>query len=116
MLPVCPSAWVAALATIASAASSFRIVPAAVAPPISVPLLGLESVTVKPSSGSTPLSAATSTVMVRLVSPAAKFTVPAGSTPPTKSVAAAGLAPLPVTAQPAVLAWLVLPLRLTVKV
>lgn len=39
-----------------------------------------------------------------------------GSTPPTKSVSAAGLAPLPVTAQLAVLAWLVLPLRLTVNV
>ena len=44
------------------------------------------------------LSPATLTVMVLLVSPAAKLTVPVGNTPPVKSAAAAGLAPLPVTA------------------
>ena len=67
------------------------------------PRRGLDSVTVKPSSGSTVVSPATLTVMVWLVWPAAKLTVPEGSTPPAKSVALAGAAPLPVTAQVALL-------------
>ena len=63
-----------------------------------VPALGLDSVTVKPSLGSTVASAATLTVIVLVVSPAAKLTVPVGKAPPVKSAAVAGLAPLPVTA------------------
>ena len=74
------------------------MVPVAAAVPMTVPALGLDKVTVKSSPGSTVLSPATFTVMVLLVSPAAKLTVPVGSTPPVKSAAAAGLAPLPVTA------------------
>ena len=77
---------------------------------------GFDSVTVKPSSGSTTVSPATLTVIVLLVSPAAKLTVPDGRTAPTKSDPAAGLAPLPVTAQLALVAMLVLPPRVTVKV
>ena len=83
---------------------------------IVAPLLGLDSVTVKPSSGSTTVSPATLTVIVLLVSAAAKLTVPEGRTPPAKSDPAAALAPLPVTAQLALLAMLVLPPRVTVKV
>src|SRR5438067_13751675 len=56
------------------------------------------------------------TVIVLLVSPAAKLTVPEGKAAPTKSDPAAGLAPLPVTAQLALVAVLVLPPRVTVKV
>src|SRR5438477_8859085 len=89
-----------------------RIVPLAVA----VPMAGFDSVTVKLSSGSTTVSPATLTVIVLLVSPAAKLTVPEGKAAPTKSDPAAGLAPLPVTAQLALVAVLVLPPRVTVKV
>src|SRR5919106_714187 len=81
-----------------------------------VPALGLDSVTVKFSLDSTAVSPATFTVIVLLVSPAAKLTVPVGNTPPAKSAAVAGLAPLPVTAKAAVEAAAVLPLRVTVKV
>src|SRR4051812_45952372 len=62
------------------------------------------------------VSPATLTVIVLLVSPAAKLTVPDGKTAPAKSDPAAGLAPLPVTAQLALVAILVLPSRVTVKV
>ena len=86
----------------------------AAAVPIAVPALGLDSVTVKFSADSTVLSPATLTVMVLLVSPAAKLTVPVGNTPPAKSAAAAALAPLPVTAKAAVDAPAVLPVRVTV--
>ena len=96
--------------------SSLRMVPAAAAVPMAVPALGLDSVTAKFSADSTVLSPATLTVMVLLVSPAAKLTVPVGNTPPAKSAAAAGLAPLPVTAKAAVEAAAVLPVRVTVKV
>ena len=44
-----------------------------------------------------------------------KLTVPEGKAAPAKSGAVAGLAPLPVTAQLALLAMLVLPPRVTVK-
>jgi hypothetical protein len=60
------------------------------------PVLGLDSVTVKASLASTILSPATLTVIVLLVWPAAKLTVPEGSTPPTKSDA---LTAAPLTAQ-----------------
>ena len=78
--------------------SSLRMVLVAVAVPMVVPALGLDSVTVKFSLGSTVASPATLTVIVLLVSPAAKLTVPVGKAPPVKSAATAGLAPLPVTA------------------
>ena len=81
-----------------AAPSSLRMVPVAAAVPMVVPALGFDSVTVKFSPGSTVLSPATLTVIVLLVSPAAKLTVPVGNTPPVKSAAVAGLAPLPVTA------------------
>ena len=81
-----------------------------------VPAAEFDSVTVKPSAGSTAVSPATLTVIVLLVSPAAKLTVPDGKTAPAKSEAEAGLAPLPVTAQLALVAMLVLPPRVTVKV
>ncbi len=68
---------------------------------------GFDSVTVKPSLDSTTVSPATLTVIVLLVSPAAKLTVPEGSAAPAKSDPAAGLAPLPVTAQLALVAMLV---------
>ena len=82
--------------------SSLRMVPVAAAVPMAVPALGLDRVTVKFSADSTVLSPATLTVMVFVASPAAKLTVPVGNTPPAKSAAAAGLAPLPVTAKAAV--------------
>ena len=74
----------------------------AAAVPREVPALGLDSVTVKFSLDSTVASPATLTVIVLLVSPAAKLTVPLGKAPPVKSAAVAGLAPLPVTAKAAV--------------
>ena len=80
------------------------MVPVAVAVPIAVPELALLNDTVKPSSDSTVLSPATSTVMVLLLSPAAKLTVPVGSTPPTKSLPEAGFVPDPAADQVAVLA------------
>ena len=76
-----------------------------------VPAAGFDSVTVKPWPGSTTVSPATLTVIVWLVSPAAKLTVPEGRTPPAKSDAEAELAPLPVTAQLALVAMLVSPPR-----
>ena len=78
--------------------SSLRMVLVAAAVAMVVPALGLDSVTVKFSLGSTVASPAMLTVMVLLVSPAAKLTVPVGKAPPAKSAAVAGLAPLPVTA------------------
>ena len=118
MLPLLPSFRLALAAAIASdgpaAASSLRMVPVAVAVPMAVPALGFDSVSVKPSVDSTTVSPATFTVIVLLVSPAAKLTVPVGNTPPAKSAAVAGLAPLPVTAKAAVEAPAVLPLRVTV--
>ena len=89
--------------------------------PLAAPLemvapLGLLSVTVKASSSSTLVSPLTFTVIVWLLSPAVKFTVPEGSPAPLKSDASAGLEPEPLTAQAADEAPLVSPVRLTVKV
>ena len=102
VLPLLPSFRLALAAAIDSdgpaAVSSLRMVPVAVAVPMAVPALGFDRVSVKPSVDSTAVSPATLTVMVLLVSPAAKLTVPVGNTPPAKSAAVAGLAPLPVTA------------------
>ena len=77
--------------------------------------LALLMVTVKPSSSSTSRSVATVMLMVRVVSFGSKVRVPAGRLPP-KSAALAALAPLPVTAQSTVAAWLTAPARVTVKV
>ena len=95
----CPPPTFTAVTSVGVVApSSLRIVPVAAAVPMTVPALGLDSVTVKFSLGSTVASPATLTVIALLVSPAAKLTVPVGRTPPVKSAALAGLAPLPVTA------------------
>ena len=80
-----------------------------------VALVGLERVTVNPSSGSTVVSPNTSTMIVLVVSPAAKTTVLVGKVPP-KSVTSAWSVPDPVTAQLALLLPLVSSLRVTVKV
>ena len=77
--------------------SSLRIVPVAVAVLIVAPT-GLESVTVKPSSGSTVVSPLTLIVITLEVSVAANVTLPLGSTLPAKSAALAAFVPLPVTA------------------
>src|SRR4051794_16408123 len=92
------------------------MVPVALAVPRVAPVEGLESLTVKPSFGSTVLSPATLTVMVLLVSPAAKLMLPEGSTPPAKSAALAGLVPEPATVQAVLAAPVVSPVRVTVKV
>ena len=96
--------------------SSLALVPVAVAVLILVPAEALDRVTVKPSLGSTVPSPATLTVMVLLVWPAAKLSVPKGSAPPAKSAAFAGRPPLPVTAQWTLLVPVVPPERVTVKV
>ena len=77
-------AWDSAVVTLSSSviaaitgsgASSLRMVPLMAAVVISAPL-GLVRVTVKPSSSSTTMSPLTSTVIVWLLSPTAKFTMP----------------------------------------
>src|ERR687888_540950 len=113
VVPDWPSALSALIAAIDSKASSLRITPLAEAVPMTVPALGLDSVTVKASSDSTWLSPATPIVMTFEVSPTAKLTVPDGSTPPVKS---APLTSDPVTVQVALAAPLVSPVRVTVKV
>ncbi len=78
----------------AGAASSFEIVP------VDVTVFRPDDVTVsvKVSFGSTAILSATRTVIVLVVSPAAKVPLPLGSIPP-KSAASAKLLPKPVTAQ-----------------
>ena len=61
--------------------SSLRMVEEAVPVPMVAPT-GLESTTLKLSSGSTVVSPLTLSVIDLLVSPAAKLTVPDGSVPP----------------------------------
>ena len=117
--PASPSAFVASVAAMeitGGGASSFRIVPTAVAVPSTPPFEGPERVTVNVSSGSTVVSSAAFTVMTRLACPAAKLAVPLGSTPPVKSAGFAGLAPDPVTAQFTVPAAVISPVRVIVKV
>ena len=116
VLPDCPSSLVASAAAMASEASSLRIVPVAVAVPVTAPELGLVSETVNPSLASTLVSPETGMVTVLLVSPAPKLTMPLGSALPLKSLAEAGLAPEPVTAQLAVCATDVSPDLVMVKV
>ena len=81
VLPELPSALLASVAAMASvgggSVSSLMIVPVAVAVVI-VPPIGPESVTVKPSFGSTVVSPLTLTVITFEVSPAAKVTRAAG--------------------------------------
>ena len=98
--------------------SSFTIKPLAADVPSvpSVAPLALDKVTVKELSGSNDVSPATLTVMVAVVWPAAKNTVPEGKTFPTKSAASAGLEPLPVTAHAADDVPVTPPARVTVKV
>ena len=74
----------------------------------------VESVSVKLSSGSAVASPATFSVIVLVVSPAAKVNVPEGRTPPWKSAAAAGFEPDPETLQFTVEAASVGPVRVTV--
>ena len=82
-----------------AAPSSLRMVPVAAAVPMVVPGAGVRQRDGEVLRWVPPwLSAATFTVIVLLVSPAAKLTVPVGKAPPVKSAAVAGLAPLPVTA------------------
>ena len=80
--------------------SSLRIVPLAdaVAPSANW-LLGALNCTVKPRSGWIVLLAATLTVIVAVVWPATKVTMPVGNTPPTNSDAGAACAPEPATDQ-----------------
>ena len=94
------------------AVSSLVMVPVAVAVVRVAPLVGSARVTVKVSFASRVLSPCTLTVIVLLVSPAAKLTVPLGRVLPPKSAAST----LPVTAQLTELAPMVSPERVTVKV
>ena len=80
--------------------SSFTIVPIADAVLICSPNVRFDRVTAKSSLNSAVVSPDTRMVTTLLVSPAAKVTLPDGKTPP-KSVAAAGLLPLPATVQSA---------------
>ena len=95
VVPLLPSAWLALAAAIESArpVSSLRMVPVAAAVAIVVPAGGTGQRDGEALVGSTVVSPATLTVMVWLVWPAAKLTVPEGSTPPVKSAALAGLPP-----------------------
>ncbi len=97
VLPEFPSGWAASAAAIAKATSSLSIVPMAAAVVIWASPEALESVMENPSSGSIVVSPLTFTVIVWLVSPAAKLIWPPGRVPP-KSAALAGLAPVPATA------------------
>ena len=102
--------------SVAIKTSSFRMVPEAFAVAIVAPPLGLLSVTVNPSSGSTIVSPAMGIVIVFAVSPAVKMTAPDGNTPPTKSAPSTGFAPSPMTEKVTVVSPLVSPLRVTVNV
>ena len=115
VVPLCPSLRMASSAVIARLVSSLRIVPLAESVGSIVAPSGVPSVTVNSSSSSASLSPRTPTLIVRLVWPGAKVTVPLGSTPPLKSVAAAEAEPEPATAQLAVLVPVVTPVRLTVN-
>ena len=85
--------------------------PVAVAVVIVAPLVGLERVTIKFSSGSTVVSPLTLTVITLEVSFAAKVTIPDGKVPP-KSAASM---PVPVTAQFTAFVPVVVLDRVTVK-
>jgi hypothetical protein len=96
-----------------AAGSSFRITPNAVSVTSAAATVGLESWTLKVSSVSIVWSPAIDTVMVLVVSPSAKVTLPLGSVPP-KSVPSRVSDPL--TCQSTVSAPDRLPDRVTVKV
>jgi hypothetical protein len=87
-------------------------VPVATAVP-SVALVGPESVMVKVSLASTKVSFSTGRMMLLLVSPAAKVSVPESGVPTAKSPAVVGLAPEPATVQFTVELPDVGPLRVT---
>ena len=112
-LPDWPSALSALVAAIDSEASSLRTVPLAEAVPRMAPAPGLDSITEKASFASTAVSPATPMLMTFELSPAAKLTVPVGTTPPVKSAA---LTAGPVTAHWALAAPRRSPVRVTVKV
>ena len=95
VVPPLPSAFTAEAMPTDTAASSLAMVAPDEAVPIASPPDGFDSVTTIVSSGSTWESPTTVSVIVRLVSPAAKVTVPVGNVPPEKSDALAGLAPDP---------------------
>ena len=114
--PLLPSALAALAAATENCESSVKTMLLAEAVPIDVPALAEDKVTAKASSISIALSPATLTVIVWLVWPAAKFTVPDGNTPPTKSAPFTGFAPVPATVQVALAADVVVPVRVTVKV
>ena len=97
------------------AASSLVIVPVAVLAVERTAPVGLLNVTLKVSFASKMESPLTLTVIVFVVSPARKLTLPVGKVPP-KSAALAGLTPLPITAKLALLAMDVSPERVTVNV
>ncbi len=116
-----PSTLTALVAAIDSEASSLLIVPLAViaaAVPRVAPPVGADSVTLKPSLPSTRLSAKTLIGINFVVSPAKKLTVPVGNFPPTKSVAADAVAPVPFVADAnfTLAGTLIPPVRVTVNV
>ena len=76
-----------------------------------LPPTGFESVTVKPSSGSSSVSPVTTRAISCSTSPAAKLTVPEGSVPPKSAASASPETPKSTEAAP-----VVSPDRLTVKV
>ena len=97
--------------------SSLVMVPVAVAVVMVAPLVGLERVMVKFSSGSMVVSPLMLMVMVFEFSPSiasTKIMLPDGRVPP-KSVALAGFMPVPVTDQSTLL-FPIVELRVTVKV
>ena len=95
--------------------SSLRIVPIAVDAPILAPLDEYKT-TLKLSLFSITKSPLTSTEIIFELSPAAKDTVPDGSTPLRKSAAFAGVLPTPTTRHRTLLTPLRSPVRFTVKV
>ena len=115
-LPSALLALVAAMAREATAAvSSLIIVPDAVAVVIDAPV-ALDRLMVNASSASYSLSPATLTVMVLVVSPAAKVRVPFGSVPPAKSSAVAGFGSPPPADQLTVVTAEVNPVLVAVNV
>jgi hypothetical protein len=95
--------------------SSLRIVPIAVEVPIAAPVDEWRR-TLNLSSYSTTSSPFTLTDIIFELSPAAKDTVPDGSTPLRKSAAFAGALPTPTTRHRTLLTPLRFPVRFTVKV
>ena len=115
--PLLPSFWFREKVEKARIASSLRIRPVAEeADGSTLAPSGVLRVTVKPSLSSTPVSPATSIVIVFVVSNGANCTLPKGKSPTVKSATVAAEGPLPLTVQLALLAALVSPLRTTLNV